>query len=73
MGKLKPCPGCGNNAEIVFCDKDGRNYCNYFAIHHARLWKTSGFVQCKRCGMRTKIYNRADAAVRTWNRRCEHA
>ena len=54
--KLKPCPFCGGEAEIVKCD-------NLFSILYF-------YVGCKTCLARAKsCYESPEDAVRYWNRR----
>ena len=55
--KLKPCPFCGGKAEINNLIKFDNN---------DRFW-----VECKECGIGTKIYDSEQEATEAWNRRVE--
>ena len=69
--KLKCCPFCGSDAFDWYCTFDGKNkaasgthkFCGMPTDHH--------LIECKRCGIRTKVYATKKSAFNAWNRRME--
>lgn len=63
---LKPCPCCNcSNVVIRYGGSAWRSNVYYP--------KTSGYVSCCGCGLRTETYKYASKAVEKWNRRAnEH-
>jgi Lar family restriction alleviation protein len=55
--ELKSCPFCGGEAEIHNLVKIDIN---------DRCW-----IECKECGISTKIYDGEQEAIEAWNRRVE--
>lgn len=63
MDKLKPCPFCGEKAELVVCRHGGRQH-DY------------AYVKCNKCTARIEYlidveYSAADRCVQEWNRRAD--
>ena len=58
MTEIKPCPFCGEQAEIFLDDKD-----MIFAT-------PCTIVRCKRCPANTRSYFR-ETAIEAWNRRAD--
>lgn len=62
MEKLKPCPFCGDEAELSTGRFDG---------------KDTSYVMCKKCGSQGEFflvstkYASAEKAIKAWNRRVE--
>lgn len=69
MENLKPCPFCGGDAIMWFCDPTGQ----YARITPSGLCygreMTHKFVRCEKCGVRTKVYATNKGAFNAWNRR----
>ena len=68
MENLKPCPFCGGEAKKVFCDGTGR----YTSNCMTQVWgrnMTHKYIQCVKCGVRTKIYATDKGTFNAWNRR----
>ena len=72
MADLKPCPFCGgNNAFAWYCTLDGKHKA---ASGTQILWGMKAdhhLIECKRCGIRTRVYGTQKGAFNAWNRRAE--
>ena len=67
--KLKPCPFCGGEAELI----DGRKSCVVTSNAYARPW-TVGCTNTHKCSIlmpSTRSYSTAAEAVEAWNTRAE--
>lgn len=68
MKKLKPCPFCGGEANMLSCDKTG-SYVSYGIGIYMGREMTHKIVRCEKCGIRTKHYATSKGAFNAWNRR----
>ena len=67
--ELKPCPFCGEKAFAWFCTFNGKHKAKSGT---QKLWgmPTDHYlIECKRCGIRTKVYASKKGAFNAWNRR----
>lgn len=70
MNELKPCPFCGSEAKLFYCDTDGKYRSNVSGsiLHGIKLdYKV---IVCEKCGVRTKTYS-TNRVFNAWNRRLE--
>ena len=56
--KLKPCPFCGGEAELIQHHERDNEYYSYF-------------VHCKKCVIRTTYLQSAKKVIAAWNTRTE--
>lgn len=61
MTDIKPCPHCGGNAVMQVYIEDA-TYTTLSAV--ASYW-----VECTKCGIRTKRYKTIKEVGKVWNRR----
>lgn len=66
MTTLKPCPFCGKTAQYVY-KWNGWGWS--YIVSPLYQPKDEGYVECSRCGVRTKEYSQMSSAKRVWNRR----
>lgn len=70
MADLKPCPFCGGGAFAWHCTPDGKyKACGEQKLHG--MTTTHYLIECKYCGIRTKVYASKRGAFNAWNRRAE--
>lgn len=66
MTELKPCPFCGNKAQIHYTGSGSSSHGYTFNI----LMKSkTGFVMCSKCKCRTPVHSKVSLAMNKWNRR----
>lgn len=66
MSELKPCPFCGGEATVVYCENRSEYTSNVLYLNRR------GTVRCKRCEIRLpRVYRRASKAIEVWNKRYE--
>mgnify|MGYP002764086978 FL=1 len=71
MAELKPCPFCGGEPKLYFCDGSGRYYDIGAAAFYGREM-THKLIRCSKCGVRTKAYLTDRGVFNGWNRRDTH-
>lgn len=69
MAELKPCPFCGSVATAWYCTFDGKHKA---ASGTQKLWGMNAdhhLIECRRCGIKTKVFATKKGAFNSWNRR----
>lgn len=61
MAELKRCAHCGGKALVHRCAANGRSY----DVTHL-------YIECEKCGIRTKVYATDKGAFNAWNRRADN-
>lgn len=63
MDELKPCPWCGNKAELIQTKCVTNGFVGYYVFHYS--------LSCPMEGLKTHIMETPEDAIEAWNRRSE--